>query len=125
MNITSLPIPFDESNTLSYVSVAVPSILIHGPAIEFWITVVTEEGLIQESKHHIIGVKPYYAFSGSFEMNAVSVMAQGKTLRPSVNVLNTAVGPVYGTINLLVDGRTVYSESGVFEPGTMIKEVEW
>ncbi len=112
MNITSLPIPFDESNTLSYVSVAVPSILIHGPAIEFWITVVTEEGLIQESKHHIIGVKPYYAFSGSFEMNAVSVMAQGKTLRPSVNVLNTAV-------------RTVYSESGVFEPGTMIKEVEW
>ncbi len=58
-------------------------------------------------------------------MNAVNVMAQGKTLRPSVNVINTAVGPVYGTINLLVDSRIVYSESGVFEPGTTIKDLEW
>lgn len=116
---------FDELNSTSYVSVSVPSVLIHGPAVEFWIVVVTEDGVVQESKHHTIGVKPDYAVSGTIVMNSAISQAQGTILRPSVYVTNTATGPIYGTINLLVDGKMVYSEPDLFESGLTTKELKW
>lgn len=125
MNITSIAIPFDESNSTSRVSVTVPSEIIHGPAVEFWIIVVTEEGVVKESNHHIIGVKPDYDISGSIEMDAITVKVQGTHLRPTAHVINTATGPIYGTLSLLVDGKPVQSESNMFEPGITIKELDW
>jgi len=125
MNITSLSLPFDESNSTSFVSVLVPSVHIHWPAVEFWIVVVTEDGLVQESKHHTVGVKPFYPIAGSVEMDSMSVKAQGASLRPSAYVINNAVGPIYATINLLIDGRPVYSESGIFESGITKKDLKW
>jgi len=126
MNIEALHLPLDITNSTSIVSGIIPSHLIQGPAVEFWVYLVTVEGLVKESQHTIVAVRPTgYSGESSVEMDTTTIKAQGTTLRPTAYVINNAESSVYGDVSLLVDGKTVYTEGVLIEPGKNIIHLKW
>jgi len=74
MSITPL-ILLDLEN-VSVISGTIPANLLKGPAVEYWIRIVTEEGVVQESVHSIVGVKPEgYSGESSVEMDTITIKA--------------------------------------------------
>ena len=125
MNITALPLP-GSLNSTSIVTGIIPEELLKAPAVEFWIRLVTEEGLVLESTHTILGVKPESVpISASIEMDTQTIKAQGTTIRPTAYVTNEADIPVYGTISLLVDGKKVTTKQTLFQSGQSIVGLQW
>ena len=111
---------------LSVVSATIPGKLMEGPAVEYWIRVVTEEGIVQESDHSIVGVKPDgYSGESIAEMDTVTIKAQGTTLKPTAYLTNEAEISVFGTVSLVVDGETVYSQPTLLTPGQNRIGLEW
>ena len=93
MDITSLILP--ELDDLYTISSIIPEDLIEGPAVEYWIRVVTEDGIVQESEHSIVGVKPEnYSDTSSAEMDTVTIKAQGTTIKPTAYLTNEGEIPV-------------------------------
>jgi len=126
MDITPLILPLDDSDSLYTISGIIPADLIYGPAVEFWVYLVTEEGIVKESQHTIVAVRPDgYSGESSVEMDTTTIKAQGTTLRPTAYITNLAETPVYGDLSLLVDGKTVYSEATVIEPGQNTVQLKW
>jgi len=102
MDITPLFLP--GLSSVSVVSSTIPDTLLDAPAVEFWIRLVTEEGIVQESEHSIVGVKPAdYSGESSAEMDTTTIKAQGTTLRPTTYLTNEGEIPVYGTVSLIAD----------------------
>jgi len=124
MDITLLSLP--HLSSVSIVSSTIPHTLLEGPAVEFWIRLVTEEGIVQESKHSIVGVKPdNYSGESTAEMDTVTIKAQGTTLQPTVYLTNEGEIPVYGTVSLVADGESVYSKPVLLTPGQNRITLEW
>ena len=124
MEITPLPLP--TLSTVSIVSATIPEELLHGPAVEFWIRLVTEEGVVKESKHSIVGIKPdNYSEESSVEMDTVTIKAQGTTLYPTAYLTNEAEIPVYSTVSLVADGDIVESKPVLLTPGQNRVTLEW
>ena len=124
MAITPLPLP--DLNSVYMVSSIIPDSLLDGPAVEFWIRLVTEEGLVKESEHSIVGVKPdNYSEESSAEMDTVTIKAQGTTLRPTVYLTNEGEIPVYSTVSILADGERVSSTPVLLTPGQNRITLEW
>jgi hypothetical protein len=124
MDITELELP--ELDDLYVTSSIIPEDLIQGPAVEYWIRVVTEDGIVKESEHSIVGVKPEdYSDTSSAEMDTVTIKAQGTRIKPTTYLTNEGEIPVYGTVSLLVDGDTVYSKPALFTPGQNRISLEW
>jgi len=124
MDITPLSLP--GLSSVSVVSSTIPDILLEGPAVQFWIRLVTEEGIVRESEHSIVGVKPdNYSSESSAEMDTITIKAQGTTLRPTAYLTNEAEIPVYGTVTLVADGESVYSEPVLLTPGQNRITLEW
>jgi len=125
MNITKLKLPLDENGTISVVSGIIPVEVVQAPAVEFWIYLVTAEGLVKESVHNILSVRPDgYTGESSVEMDSTAIKAQGTTLRPTAYVTNTET-PVYGVVSLIVDGKKVYLQPTLLEPGQNIVNLKW
>jgi hypothetical protein len=104
----------------------IPANLLKGPAVEFWIRIVTAEGVVQESVHHIIGVKPEgYSDTSSVEMDTITIKAQGTTLKPTAYLTNEGDIPVYSEVSLVSDGKKVYSKPVLLTPGQNIINLEW
>ncbi len=126
IDITPLILPLDDSGSAYTISGIIPADLIYGPAVEFWVYLVTEEGLVKESQHTIVAVRPDgYSGESSVEIDTTTIKAQGTTLRPTAYITNLAETPVYGDLSLLVDGKTVYSEATVIEPGQNTIQLKW
>ncbi|MFQ5787542.1 MAG: hypothetical protein ACE5H1_06125 [Thermodesulfobacteriota bacterium] len=126
MDITPLILPFDDQQTTSIVSGEIPESLIEGPAVKFWIYLVTADGLVKESVHNVIAVRPDgYSGDSSVEMDTTTIKAQGTTLRPTAYITNTADIPVYGDVSLMADGKTVHSEPALLKPGQNIVGLKW
>ena len=131
-NVTAIPLDistmsiFDDTNSTSIVSGIIPSHLINGPAVEFWIYLVTAEGLVKESQHIVVAVRPDgYSGESSVEMDTTTIKAQGTTLRPTAYVINSADHSVYGDVSLLIDGKIVHTESALIEPGKSLLHLKW
>jgi len=92
----------------------------------FWIYLVTDEGLVKESIHYVVAVRPD-GYSGEFsvEMDTVTIKAQGTTLRPIAYVTSTSEIPVYGDLSLIVDGKIVVTKPILLEPGQNIMKFSW
>jgi len=126
MSITPLVLPADGSNSTSIVSGIIPAELVKSPGLEFWIYLVTDEGIVKESIHNIVPVRPDdYSGESSVEMDTTTIKAQGTTLRPTAYVTNTEETPLYGIISLIVDGKKVYSEPTLLESGQNIVNLKW
>jgi hypothetical protein len=124
MEISPLRLP--DLEDVSIISGMIPANLLKGPAVEYWIRITTEEGVIQESIHHIVGVKPEgYSGTSSVEMDITTIKAQGTTLKPTAYLTNEGDIPVYGGVSLLADGKKVYSKPVLFTPGQNIINLEW
>ncbi len=124
MDITALILP--DLDDLSVISGTIPQYLIEGPAVEYWIRIVTQEGIVQESEHSIVGVKPEgYSDVSSAEMDTVTIKAQRTSIKPTAYLTNEGEIPVYGMISLLVDGNTVYSKPALLTPGQNRIGLEW
>jgi len=126
MEITPLILPSDDSQTTSIVSGVIPESQISGPAVKFWIYLVTAEGLVKESVHNVVAVRPDgYSGESSVEMDTTTIKAQGTTLRPTAYITNTADTPVYGDVSLIADGEAVLSEPALLQPGQNIVSLKW
>ncbi|MGH9910187.1 MAG: hypothetical protein ACRD32_06065, partial [Nitrososphaerales archaeon] len=124
MIITPLRLP--DLENVSVISSMIPSDILKGPAVEFWIRIVTEEGVVQESVHSIVGVKPDgYSSTSSAEMDITTIKAQGTTIKPTAYLTNEGDTPVYGAVSLVADGKKVYSKPVLFTPGQNIINLEW
>ena len=124
MDITPLILP--DLENVSILSGMIPANLLKGPAVEFWIRIVTAEGVVQESVHHIIGVKPEgYDSESSVEMDTITIKAQGTTLKPTAYLTNEGDIPVYSEVSLVADGKKVYSIPVLLTPGQNIINLEW
>ncbi len=124
MDITPLPLP--TMSTVYTVSAEVPEDILKGPAVEFWMRIVTEDGIVKETEHKIVGVKPdNYSAESAAEMDTVTIKAQGTTLRPTAYLTNTAEFPVYGTVSLVSDGEKVASEPVLLTPGQNRITLDW
>jgi len=124
MDIAPLRLP--DLENVSVISSIIPAHLLKGPAVEYWIRVITEEGVVQESVHNIVGVKPEgYSGVSSAEMDTITIKAQGTTLRPTAYLTNEGDTPVYGEVSLVADGKKVYSNPVLLTPGQNIINLEW
>ena len=116
MNITALQLPLDTANSTSIVSGIIPSHLIRAPAVEFWIYLVTAEGLVKESPHTIVAVRPDgHSGESSVEMDTTTIKAQGTTVTfssgsPNVSTLSSALFSGTRGLSTIADtGKSVIS----------------
>ena len=124
MDIVPLLLP--DLENVSVISSMIPANILKGPAVEYWIRIVTAEGIVQESIHNIVGVKPAgYSGESSAEMDTITIKAQGTTLKPTAYLTNEGDIPVYSAVSLVSDGKKVYSKPVLFTPGQNIINLEW
>jgi hypothetical protein len=124
--MTINPLLLPDLENVSVISSMIPANLLKGPAVEFWIRIVTEEGVVQESVHNIIGVKPEgYSDESSVEMDTITIKAQGTALKPTAYLTNEGDVPVYSKVSLVSDGKKVYSKPVLLTPGQNIINLEW
>jgi hypothetical protein len=124
MSITPLKLP--DLENVYVLSGMIPANIPKGPAVQYWVKVVTDEGVVQESAHSIVGVKPDgYSDTSSAEMDTITIKAQGTTLRPTAYLTNKGDIPVYGDVSLVADGKKVYSKPVLLTPGQNIINLEW
>jgi len=124
MDISPLRLP--DLENVSVISSMIPADILKGPAVEYWIRIVTAEGVVQESVHSIVGVKPEgYSGKSSIEMDTITIKAQGTTLKPTAYLTNEGDIPVYSAVSLVADGKKVYSKPVLLTPGQNIINLEW
>ncbi|MEX1053722.1 MAG: hypothetical protein WEC35_04895 [Nitrosopumilaceae archaeon] len=118
--------PLQVSNTTYTISGTIPQRLMEGPAMVYWTHILNEGIKVQDSDRYTIGVKPDYPVSGNLELDIKLYRAAGTTATPNAYFTNEASDPVYGTISLLVDGKTVYtSPEQLFDVGQTAVTLEW
>ncbi|MGH9909868.1 MAG: hypothetical protein ACRD32_04445, partial [Nitrososphaerales archaeon] len=118
--------PLQISNTTYIVSGTIPHRLMEGPAIVYWIHVLNEGIKVQDSDKYTIGVKPDYPVNGNVDLDIKLYRAAGTTATPIAYFTNEAGKPVYGTISLTIDGKTVYtSPAQLFDVGETGVKLEW
>jgi len=114
------------SNTTYIVSGTIPQESMQPPATQYWIDVKNNAGKTTDSEIYSIGIKPNYSINGKLELDVIQNRAAGTTARPEAYFTNEASIPVYGTISLVVDGKTVYTSPGqLFKVGQTPIILEW
>jgi hypothetical protein len=95
------------------------------PAISYYIHVQNNATKISDSDQYSIGVKPVYPVNGKLELDIKQYRAAGTVASPTAYFTNT-VGPVYGYISLVADGKTVYNSSPrLFNVNQTAVNMEW
>jgi hypothetical protein len=121
MNVTPLQI----SNSTYLLSATVPSELLQAPGVQYWVHVENSANKKIDSDVSTIGVKPNYPINAKLELDVSQNRAAGTTAKPSSYITNDG-NPVYGTISLVVDGKTVYTSPGqLFSKGQTQVRLEW
>jgi hypothetical protein len=100
--------------------------MLQAPVISYWISVHNTAGKTTDSDHYSIGVKPSYSAKGKIEVDIRPTRIAGTMDGPAAYFTNNSTGPVYGSIDLLIDGKIVYtSPSQVFGTGQTQVNLEW
>ena len=119
-------IPLQITNSTYVISGIIPKEALQAPGISYWISLHNVAGKAIESDHYGIGVKPAYSVNGKLELDVRPTRIEGTTANPTAYFTNTANGPVYGSISLLIDGNTVYtSPAQVFSTGQTAVNLQW
>ncbi len=122
MDVSSLPI----SNSTYLVTGTIPSGMLQAPALTYWINADNTAFKSTDSDPYSIGIKPIYSIAGSLQLDIQSSRREGTTSNPTAYFNNNSTGPVYGSIVLISDGKTVYtSPSQVFTPGQNLINLIW
>ncbi len=116
------PLPISESAYM--VTGSIPSFLMQGPAIAYWIHVIDEELNEVQSKHYTMGVKPITEPDVSVRLDVHTVKETGSTVRPKLYV-NNEQSPSYGVASLVVDGKAVSQKAQLFETGQTSMSFDW
>jgi hypothetical protein len=118
--------PIQITNSTYVISGTIPKDAIQAPGVSYWINLHNVAGKAIESDHYGIGVPPAYQVNGKLELDARPTRIEGTTAHPTAYFTNTANGPVYGSISLLIDGNTVYnSPAQVFGTGDNLVNLQW
>ncbi|MDE1878458.1 MAG: hypothetical protein KGI07_08045, partial [Thaumarchaeota archaeon] len=118
-------VPLQVSNSTYMLSATIPYEMLQAPGVQYWIHVENSAGKKADSDVSTIGVKPSYPIDASLQLDVSQNRAAGTTSRPSA-YLTINGNPVYGTISLLVDGKTVYVSPGqLFPSGQTQVRLEW
>ncbi len=113
-------------NSTYVVSGIIPQNMLQSPAVSYWITVQNQQDKSSSSEPLTLGVKPDYDLRGILELDTPTNVAEGSATNLSAYYNNTATGPVFGTVLLLVDGKTVYvSSPQVFPVGQTQVFLPW
>ncbi|AFS79937.1 hypothetical protein NKOR_00055 [Candidatus Nitrosopumilus koreensis AR1] len=116
--------PIIYTDSAYQVTTNMPSFLMQGPAIEYWIH-VTDDGLREvESRHYTMGVEPITVPDVSLELDVPSISASNSIVRPNLYVENDHA-PTYGIASLLVDGKVVSKQARFFENGQTKVSFDW
>jgi len=117
--------PLQISNTTYIVSGTIPKEMMQSPAISYWIHVENQAGKSSDSETYSVGVKPSYSVSGKLEVDILTARAEGTTTKPIAYFTNTGM-PVFGTVSLVVDNKTVYtSPPQLFGAGQTAVALQW
>src|SRR5690348_3857712 len=100
MNVTKIP-----SASAYRVSASISPNDLIAPSMTYWIWVQNHDQLTSESEKYSIGVMPRYDIKGTIELVMSQNVPEGTTQSPTIYVTNSANGPIYGIISLLVDGN--------------------
>jgi len=115
--------PLKISNSTYVISAIIPQGLLEGPAISYWIHVQNAHKTT-DSDQYTIGVRPDYTVDGKLELDILQNRAEGTTSRSTAYF--TSKEPAFGTISLLVDGKTVYtSHAQLLKVGQTPVILEW
>ena len=118
--------PIQITNSTYVISGTIPKDAIQAPGVFYWINLHNVAGKAVESDHYGIGVTTAYQVNGKLELDARPTRIEGTEAHPTAYFTNTANGPVYGSISLLIDGNTVYnSPAQVFGTGENIVNLKW
>jgi len=116
--------PLDIENAYRVTS-EIPLSFIQSPGITFWIYVINQKELVQNSERQTIGVRTGGVLDITIELDSVPNQAQGTFYRPTAYVFNNNI-PIVGAISLLIDNQTVYtSPAQVFDSDNPSVLLEW
>ncbi len=126
-DITMNVVPLQISNSTYLLSGTIPSELLQAPGMKYWIHVENNAGKKVDSDTATIGVKPSYpVLLGGIELDAKMARIEGTTGHPTAYLTNNSTGPVYGYVELIVNGTAVYtSPSQIFNTGQNMINLEW
>jgi len=116
--------PLQNITNAYVVSASLPQSFMKSPAMVYWIHVINNEGKVQSSERHVIGVKPSYEIDAKMELDSPPSKAQGTTYRPTAYVYNEK-NTLLGTVSLIVDGKTVYTSPPQLLKGNSVVNLEW
>jgi hypothetical protein len=103
-----------------------PASFLQAPAIVYWIHVINNDEKIQSSERYPLGVKPTGNIDARMELDSTPSKAAGSTYRPTAYVYNEGEKPLFGSVSLLVNNKTVYTSQGqLFNNGQSIVDLEW
>nr|NIP61352.1 hypothetical protein [Nitrosopumilaceae archaeon]NIU00281.1 hypothetical protein [Nitrosopumilaceae archaeon]NIU86693.1 hypothetical protein [Nitrosopumilaceae archaeon]NIV65388.1 hypothetical protein [Nitrosopumilaceae archaeon]NIX60883.1 hypothetical protein [Nitrosopumilaceae archaeon] len=117
--------PIEAAQNLYKISATIPPELITGPAVAYWINVLNENLIEQQSPEFIIGAKPPSEVNASIEMDIPTSKPEGTRIKPSIFVTNPTDSALFGTVSMVVDGKIVSSETTFFQPGEVQVALEW
>jgi hypothetical protein len=100
--------------------------MLHTPAVNYWISVHNTAGKLSDSDHYIIGVKPNYSPKGMLSLDVRHTRIAGTISQPYSYFTNNSDGPVYGYVDLIVDGKIVYTtHAQLFDKGQTQVNLVW
>jgi len=126
MNIESL-VPV--SITSSKVSVTIPVGMITDPLTEFWIHAINSKGKVSDSESIRIGVQPERYLSqpidAKLQAATKQIVAEGRSLSPTVSVYLDEDEPLYGLVSIVADGVIVSKRPHLLQPGENELRLLW
>ncbi|MDE1725270.1 MAG: hypothetical protein KGH76_05180, partial [Thaumarchaeota archaeon] len=124
--ITMDVVPLQISNSTYLLSGIINSDQLKTPAIKYWIHVENNANKKMDSDTYTIGVKPAYPILGDIDLDAKAARMEGTIGHPTAYFSNNSTGPVYGNIELAVNGTIVYtSPSQIFSVGQTTIPLQW
>ncbi len=122
MKVTSLSI----SGNFYMVTATISPAQLQSPALVYWIHMKNSGQKTSDSQQYILGIKPSYAANNNLDIDIQTNRAEGTTATPIAYVTNNAQGPLFGTVSLLVNGKSIYtSVPKIFETGQTAVKLEW
>jgi hypothetical protein len=125
-SIEMMPEPLVAFDNTFIVKATIPSELLQGPAISYWIHIVNEDSFVAKSKKYKIPVSSGQLVDAELELDSFQSIAGRSPYRPFAYVTNPAELPVYGTVVLMANGHSVYTtEAQLFASGESTVKLEW
>ncbi|QDI88032.1 hypothetical protein Nisw_00055 [Candidatus Nitrosopumilus sp. SW] len=99
--------------------------LISEPGIKYWIRVTNADEKVQESGKFTISTQPAYEVDVNLDLNVKQNIAKGKIVNVSTVINNNSEGPLFGTLQVLVDGKMLSEKTKLFETGQQTIKIPW